>query len=362
MNPNVIILTEFNGWREYITRECKICGDVRKVKARSLIEKDKNGEIRKCVVCAAKERAKSKRKTHEQFIKELSKINFDIEILSEYVSNFEKVKCRCRIDGYEWNAKPSSLLQGHGCSECAHRNQNWGNEERFIKTMKSKYPTITVLNKFKRTCDKMHFRCNVCGYEWATEANVILNKDSYYGCPKCNGFASVSEREMIKRLDKCNQRVKYISGYNGILSHAKFKCMECGNEWITTPNSVLHGRGCPNCNLSHGALQVEKVLKEMELDFETEYRFKDCKDKRVLPFDFFIKSKNTCIEYDGEQHFMPVRFDKQSKRGTPQERFEIQKHRDNIKTKYCEEHNINLIRIPYTEFSNIETILNEKLA
>lgn len=35
--------------------------------------------------------------------------------------------------------------------------------------------------------------------------------------------------------------------------------------------------------------------------------------------------------------------------------------RDNIKNKYCEENNIKLIRIPYTEFDNIENILNKEL-
>ena len=38
-NPNYTLLSDFNGWREDITRKCNICGDVRTVKVRSLIEK-----------------------------------------------------------------------------------------------------------------------------------------------------------------------------------------------------------------------------------------------------------------------------------------------------------------------------------
>ena len=44
MNPNFTLLSEFNGLRKDISRKCNVCGDVRTVKARSLIEKDKNGK------------------------------------------------------------------------------------------------------------------------------------------------------------------------------------------------------------------------------------------------------------------------------------------------------------------------------
>jgi L-aspartate-alpha-decarboxylase len=35
---------------------------------------------------------------------------------------------------------------------------------------------------------------------------------------------------------------------------------------------------------------------------------------------------------------------------------------DKIKTNFCKENNINLLRIPYTEFKNIEKILEETLS
>lgn len=36
--------------------------------------------------------------------------------------------------------------------------------------------------------------------------------------------------------------------------------------------------------------------------------------------------------------------------------------KDNIKTNYCKNNGINLLRIPYTEFKNIESILNKYLS
>ena len=37
------------------------------------------------------------------------------------------------------------------------------------------------------------------------------------------------------------------------------------------------------------------------------------------------------------------------------------KIKDNIKTQYCKDNNIKLIRIPYWDFDNIEEILKKEL-
>ena len=85
------------------------------------------------------------------------------------------------------------------------------------------------------------------------------------------------------------------------------------------------------------------MLKLKGVEFEQEYRFDDCRDKLCLPFDYYIPSIKTAIEYDGIQHYKPV-----SLFGGEQAFLLLQKH-DEIKTKYCKENNITLIRIPYTK-------------
>lgn len=45
----------------------------------------------------------------------------------------------------------------------------------------------------------------------------------------------------------------------------------------------------------------------------------------------------------------------------PEEMLDDIKYRDNIKTTYCSINNIDLLRIPYWDFSNIENILKNKL-
>ena len=167
---------------------------------------------------------------------------------------------------------------------------------------------------------------------------------------------------MIERLKLVNPNVLYIDGYSGIEYHANFECLKCGHKWNTSVNSVLQGKGCPHCNLSHGALEIKRILDNLSIHYETEYRFNDCKDNRSLPFDFYIPSKNMCIEYDGEQHFMPIRFSKNATQEQINNDFESRKRRDKIKDNYCKNNDITLIRIPYTDFNNIERILNKYIS
>ena len=142
-------------------------------------------------------------------------------------------------------------------------------------------------------------------------------------------------------------------------SHANFRCKKCGYEWHTLVGSVLAGRGCPKCNLSHGALRIAKYFDDNGINYTREFKFDNCRNIRPLPFDFYVKDKNTCIEYDGEQHFEPVKFGDGESAERVKYKFETQQRNDNIKTEYCQNNGIKLIRIPYTDFDNIESILDK---
>jgi very-short-patch-repair endonuclease len=69
--------------------------------------------------------------------------------------------------------------------------------------------------------------------------------------------------------------------------------------------------------------------------------------------DIVIESKKVLIEYDGIQHFEDKGFTHSSLE-------EIQFH-DNLKNNYCNTHGIKMIRIPYWEIENINSILNKNI-
>lgn len=99
----------------------------------------------------------------------------------------------------------------------------------------------------------------------------------------------------------------------------------------------------------------EKIISEWLLinnfTFIPQHKFNECKNKRELPFDFYLTDYNICIEYDGVLHYKD--------KFNNAEEFKETKKRDKIKTNYCKDNNITLLRIPYWDFNNIEEILRE---
>lgn len=117
---------------------------------------------------------------------------------------------------------------------------------------------------------------------------------------------------------------------------------------------------CPVCKGSIGESRVKKVLSDLEIDFKPQFSFDDLrgKENRKMPFDFAVFDKKCnlsfLIEFDGAYHYLVNEYN-------PPAKLAGQQSRDAKKDKYCEEHNIDLVRIPYWEFKNIEQILLEKL-
>lgn len=121
---------------------------------------------------------------------------------------------------------------------------------------------------------------------------------------------------------------------------------ECGNSCNVIADNLRTGntQSCGLCgHNSHGNIKIEQLLQDNHISYIREYRFPNCKDKNYLPFDFYVDNKY-CIEYDGRQHFSQVNtfFNYQ----------EIKQH-DQIKSQYCKDNKIPLIRIPYTHYEKI---------
>lgn len=104
---------------------------------------------------------------------------------------------------------------------------------------------------------------------------------------------------------------------------------------------------------------IGNILEKENCKYNKQVSFKDCIDVAPLRFDFGIYDNEKLlglIEYDGEQHYMPIRFGPYSEK-TSILNFENTKRRDKIKDEYCKSNNIKLLRIPYWEKCNIETIV-----
>jgi protein-arginine kinase activator protein McsA len=133
-------------------------------------------------------------------------------------------------------------------------------------------------------------------------------------------------------------------------------CKKHNLSFSQAPHQHLTGNiSCPKCSkiTSIGETVIRELLDKMNIEYIEQHSFKDCKSKHILKFDFHLPDHNTVIEYDGIQHFEP--------RWNSQVEFERLKINDKIKTEYCIRNGIKLIRIPYTEFKNIEKIIKSEL-
>jgi len=175
------------------------------------------------------------------------------------------------------------------------------------------------------------------------------------GCPKCCKTFKYDYIEFINRSKIIhNNRYDYslIDNDNFKNHHTKIPiiCLVHG-QFLQTPNSHLQKQGCPKCIQSKGELLIKEFLQNNQIKFTQEYRFDNCKNKRTLPFDFYLPELNTCIEFDGKQHYKPFGFGENAN-----EKFQRTKINDEIKNQFCKENNIKLIRVPYWKNKSYETI------
>ena len=123
---------------------------------------------------------------------------------------------------------------------------------------------------------------------------------------------------------------------------------DCGNIHITNGRNLQLGicKSC-GCLISSGEMEIEKILQDNEVNYSKQYTFKDLVSPKggLLRFDFAIFEDNKLshlIEFQGEQHY--------TYSGSY---FDNPKINDELKDKYCREHKIPLILIPYWKRQNI---------
>lgn len=201
-----------------------------------------------CPKCGIELRASKKRKTHEVFIEEMKSINKNIQILSKYSKSNEYIKCKCKIDGYEWEAVASGLLSGNGCPKCgiekvqAPRRRN---QEQFIEQLHDINPNIELTSSYINSHDKISVKCTVCDYEWTTLPGSLLYKKSK--CPQCIGETITPSYYKKMVYDLVGDEYDVISDYVDANTQIQYKHNLCGCEFSMKPSSFKKsGSKCGN--------------------------------------------------------------------------------------------------------------------
>lgn len=241
------------------------------------------------------------------------------------------------------------------------------NTEEKVKCLFEKYGLEIIEYTYKNTNTRM----------------LCKDKEGYYvmGCfgSLQNGVSNFqifsvtcNEKNFIKNTKLYAYKNKISSEIlewkkSNVKNHINVKCKcECGSEfWCDfTHWKNLSKNRCNECTskTSNIAYITKRWLDDNDIKYTTEKRFDDCRNKKKLPFDFYLDDYNYCIEVDGQQHYYS-NSTKYFKNGVfSKEDFDRIKINDNIKTEYCKTNNIKLIRLKYTLFKNKSEKYKEKLS
>ena len=126
-------------------------------------------------------------------------------------------------------------------------------------------------------------------------------------------------------------------------------CTNCGRKNVVVFGDYLRNGDTTSCGCinSRNESKIAQMFDNLSIKYIQEYMFNDLTSTGRLcdrlPFDFAIFNQNQLLfllEYDGIQHF-------NENHARSKEGFETTQKNDRMKNKYCFEHNIPLIRIPY---------------
>lgn len=320
-----------------------------------------------CKECSAEKRRANFADTTEQFIEKAKRkhpnVNYDYSRVI-YKNIKTPVKIGCPEHGFCDQIPEDHLTSLTGCAKCS--TQAAGMKRRMSY---DKFIEISIIkhgDKYeyvKNTYEKLDINMIIiCPFHGEFE-QLPSSHIKGFGCFQCGAIL----RGKLKRItqDDFVKRAKQIHGdlydyTNAIYIKNKIeveiKCNICNKVFKQTPDSHINGKsGCPICKMSHGEKRVGIVLDELGVNYIMQKKFKECRDIKPMPFDFYIPDFDVIIEYDGIQHFKPI-----EKFGGIDELINTRR-RDKLKDTYCDENHIDLIRVPYYEYNEIETIIKRRL-
>ena len=128
INKNIKVLSKYSGVKNKVECECLMHGEKFNIGANHLLR----GETG-CKECINNKFHLGGLKTHEQFVKELSDVNKNIEVIGRYDGAKNSIEVKCLKCGHIWHPVASSILYGYGCPCCRKSKGEEKIEEYLIK-------------------------------------------------------------------------------------------------------------------------------------------------------------------------------------------------------------------------------------
>lgn len=254
-------------------------------------------------------------------------------------------------------------------------------KEKFIQTIINNVGDIYDFNLMEYVDAETPVKliCKTCGEVFDVKP-ASLKKSKHCLCPNCRqnryissnntpiyNNANLTTSEFIKRaLTVHGDLYDYSSTvYTSFSNKITFKCKTCGHTMDMLPANHLSGQGCKFCHASSKEKLMVKILDELGFNYEFHKRFSDLKSPKGKPLeiDFYIPEIKLCIEYQGQQHYKPVDFERTKKKNLTREKkikmlnnLQSQQKRDQLKRDYCFNNGFYLLEIPYNKYWNYTSL------
>ena len=362
INANIEPVEEYVDAKTPILHKCKIHNIVYKAIPSNVLKGCG------CKQCGKEKIILKNTKTHEQYKKELNKVNPYITPIEEYVGCNTSLKHLCTLCNNIFLVLPTTAIykKAKGCPDC-RMNESLDKKRLTIEKYKQ---LVNVLNSNIEVVDNVYInnstplkhKCKICDYIFdSIPANIL----SGHGCKKCaikkNSYiqTKTNKQFIIEFYNKnpYSNTIEILTEYIGSHSNINCLCKICSNIWSPLATNLLKGSGCPNCKSSYGEFNILTLLKNNNIAFEQQKKFNDLRgvNNGLLSYDFYLPQYNLLIEYQGKQHEQAIEY------FGGEEKFKIQQDHDKYKREYAKQNNINLLEIWYYDIDNIESILLQKI-
>lgn len=275
-----------------------------------------------------------------------------------------RVRPYCDYCGAQYETPYSVYIKGHKiiakdcCSKCTGKKTSEVTRkkraEKYIAQAQKRceqlgYHLITTVNDFTEV--KMQIKIDIGdgNIQEVMLSNFLRGHDCFVNSYKDRRFNRISVDKIENIISNDGNKWLNSDEYRNCTDrNLKIKC-KCGNMFQTSFVNYYKAKvnRCPICTKakSKGEILIENVLKDNNIDYIFQHKFDDCRDKRKLPFDFYLPKYNACIEFDGQGHYTAIYSDSS---------LEATVRHDNIKNAYCNKKGISLLRIPYFDCNDVE--------
>lgn len=199
----------------------------------------------------------AKKKTQEQFEKEIHEKYPQIQIRGKYNGSNERVNVHCNIDEYDWNAYPNNLLT-YGCPCCNGRvitTQSFKNEIAKL------HPEVKIIGEWNGIDTPISCRCKECNFEWNYKPHSIRTT----GCPRCNGSVTRkwTHEEYVEKINELfDGNIVVLGHYKNMNTKILHKCNKHNYEYMMNPIHALRRQGCKLCGYE---ITSEKRTKPLDV-------------------------------------------------------------------------------------------------